>query len=579
MFDRPPPEAALDVEVFPNWYYVLCCDREGNEVYSLECWDGEPAVTTGKMPTSIITYNGASFDIPVCSMIRAGGTVKGVARLTRDLISHQVSPHRLLKNRAVRLWRPRAHIDVMQTRNYLPVGLKLRAARLHHPKMELLPADPEKPITREQAETIKSYCANDCAATWVCYDDAQDFIESLAALPAPRPLETSPTASAEYIWKQKAKHRRRVEIAPVTILRTPFSHRDPALKAIQDTMETFSPEQKPVLFTLHGLDCRIGSGGIHTCERAVVADDLMFADASSYYARLMIGVDREHAQVPDFPGEIRALLQARLDYESKKGRAGPQDSSDRTTAKLLLSSASGKLNSEHSVLYDNSYYLSTTRSSASLMLDLAARVQATGAKVYSINTDGIVCDNRHGVAEAMDAWEEATTIPLDRKIVAKYRARDISSYIATDTEGKIAKRIGAFYGRSRNANPGGPIIADAAGQAVLLYDRWADAFDYIRQIVENASHPSDFAYVRQSKSMITAGRHRIPVGKLVRFAVAALSPYTTSLHAGGKKFPMGQRVILMPDYATFDINLVDRSHYVAEAISLWEAVHAKGPLL
>ena len=580
MADAPIPEAALDVEVFPNWYYILCCDQAGNKVYELECWDGGAPLIRGTMPDSIITYNGAGFDLPVCSVIRAGGSVRDVAAITRELISHQVAPRRLLKSRGIRLWRPKAHIDVMQTRNYLPVGLKLRAARLHHPKMELLPADPEKPINREQAETIKAYCANDCAATWVCYDDAQDFIASLVALPAPRPLETSPTQSAEYIWKQKAKRRRQIETEPPTVLRTPFSERDPALKAIQDQIAAFGgPEQRPVLFTLHGLDCRIGSGGIHTCERAVVADDLMFADASSYYARLMIAVDREHAQVPDFPGEIAALLQQRLDYEAKKGRAGPQDSSDRTTAKLLLSSASGKLNSEHSILYDPSYYLSTTRSSASLMLDLAARVMAVGAKVYSVNTDGIVCDNRPGVSEALDAWVEATTIPLDRKIVAKYRARDISSYIATDTEGKIAKRIGAFYGRSRNSNPGGPIIADAAGKAVLECDRWADAFTSIRADVEAADHPSDFAYVRQSKSMITAGRQRVPVGKLVRFAVAALSPYTTSLHTNGKKFPMGQRVILMPDYATFDLNLLDRSHYVAEAISLWESVHAKGPLL
>ena len=578
MYDRPPPEAALDVEVFPNWFYVLCCDREGNKVFELEAWDGAGSFAQGKMPSSIITYNGAGFDIPVCSLIRAGGSVKDVAKLTRELISHAVSPHRLLKNRAVNLWRPRAHIDVMQTRNYLPVGLKLRAARLHHPKLELLPADPEQPITREQAETIKSYCQNDCMATWTCYDDAQDFVASLAALPAPRPLETSPTASAEYIWKQKAK-RRPVEIAPITVLRTPFSHRDPALKAIQDRLASFGLDQKPELATLHGLDCRIGSGGLHTCERAVVADNLLFADASSYYARLMIAVDREHAQVPNFPGEVQALLDQRLSYENAMGRKGEQDNSDRTTAKLLLASASGKLNSEHSVLYDKHYYLSTTRSSQSFMLDLAARIMATGAKVYSINTDGIVCDNRPGAGEAMSAWEEATTIPLERKVVAKYRARDVSSYIATDTEGHVAKQIGVFYGRSRNSNPAGPIIADAAGQAVLLCDRWADAFDYIRQMVENASHPSDFAYVRQSKSMITAGRRRIPVGKLVRFAVAALSPHTTSLYAGGKKFPMGQRVILMPDYATFDMNLLDRSHYVAEAISLWESVHAKGPLL
>ena len=557
---------------------MLAADRHGNTLFEFEHWQGEEAIARGEMPHRLITYNGAYYDLPVCAMVRANRDPRTVAEFSAKLIGSHKHPRQWLKAYGVRPWRPQQHIDVMQMRNYAPVGLKQRAARLHHPKFELIPADPTKPLARDEAEAVKSYCANDCAATWVCLDDAGEFIDTLAALPVDWPLETSPTVSAEQIWRTKAKPESQWtpdgDLPPVQTLRTDFSDTDAELRLLQHRLDAMQFEMDTELAALHGLPLRLCSGGLHTCERGLVVDDVYLADASSYYARLIISADREHRAIRDFPGEVQTLLNMRLERE--QGR-DIEDSAGRTTAKLLLASAAGKLNSPYSCLYDRGGYLTMTRSGQSLMLDMAARLMAVGAKVYSINTDGVVCDMGPAADSALDDWQGATGIPLTRKAVAKYRARDVSSYVAEDYNGEIVKCPGAFFGRSRNRNPLGPIIADAASRAVLDCDTWQGAYNCITDMVCASDEPGDFAILRQAKTTIHADNK--PLGKLVRYAVAHRVPRSVALSSAGRKIPHADSVALMPDYETFDMDRVDRSYYIAEALSMWESVHAKGPLL
>ena len=568
---KPSPQAALDVEVFPNWLYVLAADSAGQPLYEFEQWQGEAPRYTGVMPDRLITYNGVAYDLPICAAIRAGRSPVGVAALSRELIQHNGRPANVLRQRGIRPWSPREHVDVFCTRNSTPASLKLKAARLHHPRLELIPSDPSKPLARGDTSAVKSYCREDCRATWTCYYDARPFIELLADFPSPRPLETPPATSGERYWERHAT-RELETTAPPVVLRTPFSDECPDLARLQDRLDAMGETLGGSVATeLLNVPVSIGDGGIHTQERALVADDVLMVDASSYYARLLIALDREHRTVPGFTRIVSELLAMRLNFERDKS-SDELDVGGRTVAKLILASGTGKLNSEYSCLYDTSCFLAMTRSSQSLMLDLAARIIAAGATVYSINTDGVVCSDTSKAVSACRAWETATGIPLTYKPAAKYRARDINCYVAADANGEVVKSTGALFPRNRNSNPRGEIIAESAAQAALECDDWQSANALVRKLVAKASHPSDFAIVRQTGT--TFELVGASIGRLVRFAVAKDG---APLTAGGRR--VADSVALMPDYATFDMSQVDRRYYGDEAMKLWESVHARGPLL
>lgn len=568
----PQPAAGLDIEVLPNWYYMLAADRDGNAVFEHEVWSDGETRTEGKLPGDLITFNGSKYDLIIAAAIRQGRGPAFVKALSDEIILERGWPEFALRRHGIPPFVPDSHIDVHCMRNYGSAGLKLRAMRLHHPRLRLMPVDHEQPISKEQAPAVRAYCLEDVAALWTCYDDAGPMIETCAALPVPRPFETPPTSSGEIIWKRHATRDLAPDPVP-TVLRTGFEDHCAELRAAQDTLIAFGPNMKSADVELHGLTVRVGSGGLHTQERALCVDNVLLADASSYYARLIIALNREHRSIPDLAGVYQTLLDQRLAAEGLSGGT-KQDEAGKTTAKLLLASGTGKLHSEHSCMYDHGYYLSTTRSGASLMLDLAARIFHKGAAVYSMNTDGVVCDDTPAAGRACAEWAEATGIPLTYKACAKYRARDVSSYVATDYDGERIKLTGDFYSRSRNHNPNGPIIAEAACQAVLDCNDWQAAYSRIRAVVMGSQDVADFAIVRQSKSDMTFDGE--PVGRLARVAVVRNGDKLTT---GTRTIADCERVALLPDYDDFDISWIDRTWYVEKAIGLWERTHAKGSLL
>ena len=570
----------LDVEVYPNWLYVLAVDADGATVFELEQWADERPTVAGAMPERFGTYNGSRYDLCILQAIRQGKSVGEVYQISSDIITgagiHGIGMSAGRRQR----YRPAEHVDVFCCVNYGLIGLKLRAANLHFPRFETLPVDPTRALDADLAATVKAYCYNDCMATWFCYHAAKDTIANLASfgtLGVSRVYERHPADSGEAYWKRFALPEPAAhdgDLAPC-VLRTDFSDRCPPLAAVQDRLDALPPTVAGTTSEdadLMGVMVRIGSGGLHTKEGATVADNVIAADASSYYARLLLAVADagiQHRRIPSLATRVRSLLDARLSVE-RDGKS--KVDGDRTVAKLILASASGKLNQPRSCLYDERVYLSCTRSGQSLMLDLMARIMDTGAKVYSCNTDGVYADDTPGARQACADWEAATGIPAPPQAVAKYRGRDVLNYIAVDHDDAVVKRIGVFLDRSRIRVPSGYIIARAASEAALQHDDWSSALRTITDMVGAVDDPPPFAVVRQSRSGFTLGDRSL--AKIVRFYH---SKQGAELRAGGRH--VAQSVNLMPDYATVDMDDIDRGYYINAAIDLWAQVHNRGPLL
>ena len=568
----------LDVEVFPNWLYVLAVEADGRTVFELEQWAGERPTVEGAMPARFGTFNGARYDLYVLQAIRQGKSVGEVYGISKDIISGGNDDGAGMHGGRRPKYNPAEHIDVFCCVNYGAMGLKRRAANLHYPRFETIPADPTQPLDPGEEAAVKAYCHNDCMATWFCFHAAKDTIANLssfAALGVRRVFERHPADSGEQYWKRFAAPATAVADPTPRVLRTDFSSRCPELMALQDRLDALPPAVEATTnedAELMGVPVRIGSGGLHTREGSTVADNLIAADASSYYARLLLALADDgvvHRQIPTLGGKIRGLLDTRLAVE-RDGKSLVDG--DRTVAKLILASASGKLNQKRSCLYDEKVYLSCTRSGQSLMLDLIARLRCTGAAVYSCNTDGVIADDTPAARQACAEWEADTGIPLPPQSVAKYRGRDISSYVAIDHAGEVVKRIGAFLDRSKLKTPAGYIIAEAASRATLECPDWASALRMIAGMVEDVTDVAPFAIVRQSRVGFQLGDVRL--GKITRFYQ---SKQGQELRAGNRH--VAQSVRLLPDYATADMDDIDRGYYINAAMDLWAQVHNRGPLL
>ena len=569
----------VDIEVYPNWQYVLAADPDGRKVFEFEQWQGERPTVSGTMPERFGTFNGTRYDLFVLQAIREGRPPAEVHKVSQDIINMADWQGLGMSGGRRPRYRPKEHVDIFCCVNYGLMGLKRRAANLHFPRFETLPSDPTKPLDPADVQTVKDYCLNDCMATWFCFDAASETIANLASFATrgvPRVFERHPADSAERYWERFAVPPETTDFETTPrVLRTDFSERCPGLAAVQDqldalpqTVEATSNQNADLL----GVPVRIGSGGIHTQEGATVADNVLAADASSYYARLLLALADdgvEHRQIPGLAKQVRDLLDERLSVE--KGGKSVADG-DRSVAKLILASASGKLNQSRSCLYDERVYLSCTRSGQSLMLDLMARLIDAGAVVYSCNTDGVIADDTPEARQACADWQEATGIPLPPKAVAKYRGRDISNYVAVDHDGKVVKRCGVFLDRSRVKTPSGYVIADALCRSAVECRDWFTALETITETVEAVTEPAPFAIVRQSRAGFSLGDRQL--AKITRFYQATTGE---TLLAAGRHVATSVR--LMPDYAAVDMDTIDRGYYIDAAMSLWAQVHNRGPLL
>ena len=181
MSDVPRLDAMVDVEVFPNWYYVCAADADGNVLFELERWQGEAAVVRGKMPQAIGTYNGMRYDLVVLHAIRRGAEPREVYLLSSKIVASGGDAEDSFDYAQAPRWRPKLHVDVACCVNYGVLGLKSRAANLHFPTFEMMPADPDRALRSDDAPAVKHYCLNDVMATWHCYHAAASTVSNLAA--------------------------------------------------------------------------------------------------------------------------------------------------------------------------------------------------------------------------------------------------------------------------------------------------------------------------------------------------------------------------------------------------------------
>lgn len=129
--------------------------------------------------------------------------------------------------------------------------------------------------------------------------------------------------------------------------------------------------------------------------------------------------------------------------------------------KLSTNGSYGKLGSKYSALYAPELLLQTTITGQLCLLMLIERMEAAGISIMSANTDGIVChapkDKEYEMEVIAWNWMLDTSYILERTNYKLLASRDVNSYFAIKTDGKI-KRKGIFNVGGLMKNPDRNIV-------------------------------------------------------------------------------------------------------------------------
>lgn len=273
---------------------------------------------------------------------------------------------------------------------------------------------------------------------------------------------------------------------------------------------------------VNGFEFHFGTGGIHgsVSSRTVRSDAehvILDVDVTSLYPSLGI-VNRLY---PEHLGERFCDIYA----DVKRQRVGyPKGTAENAMLKLALNGVYGDSNNPYSVFYDPKYTMSITINGQLLLCMLAEKLMyVPGLEMIQINTDGVTVrlprENVWLFDEFCQWWQTLTRLDLERVEYRELHLRDVNSYIAVTTSGKV-KSKGAYEHKD---------LAWHKDQSALVIPKAAEAFllhgTPIREFITIHDDPMDFmmrAKVPRNSRLMLGGRQ---VQNVTRFYVS---------HTGGE---------------------------------------------
>lgn len=203
---------------------------------------------------------------------------------------------------------------------------------------------------------------------------------------------------------------------------------------------------KKLSATLDGFQFDFGTGGIHGSLKAQIirasdTHDLIDVDVASYYPNLAIS----NNWFPKHLGQEFCSIYQRV-YDMRREHA--KGTAANAMLKLALNGVYGDSNNKYSPFYDPQYTMSITVNGQLYLCMLAESLMALpGTRIVQINTDGLTMlvpkDLRAQFMAGLKAWEDHTGLQLESVDYSAMFIRDVNSYIAVTTKGKV-KRIGAY---------------------------------------------------------------------------------------------------------------------------------------
>ena len=128
-----------------------------------------------------ITFNGMSYDMPMIFYVLSGKSNRDIKRASDLIIQSNIKYWEAEKALGITI--PNInHIDLIEPNPSVRQGQKTLAGRLHAPKMQDLPYDPDQVLTPEEIDATIEYCWNDIEVLKILWDAMQEPIKLREAL-------------------------------------------------------------------------------------------------------------------------------------------------------------------------------------------------------------------------------------------------------------------------------------------------------------------------------------------------------------------------------------------------------------
>lgn len=484
----------IDTEVYKDYFLLmgmhLGASPDRSLIETFEIYPGHidiDGIRTMMTRDTTIGFNSIGYDLPIIAAALSGKSNQQIKDIS-DKIIVEGKRHWQLGIKVPRNW---DHIDLIE----LAIGqasLKIYGGRLHAPKMQDLPIDPEASIDAEQRALLREYCRNDLEMTSILYRHLQPQIDLRVTMGKQYGADLrskSDAQIAEVVIANEIERLGGCAEKPVIKKGYTFRYKDPGFirfdspdlnamfERVLETDFTLSangsvemPEWlKKERITIGKAQYQMGIGGLHSCEKRQfieASSDEVLADwdVASYYPNIILGqrLSPKHLGT-DFLTVFQSIVTRRLD--AKRG-------GDKVTAdvlKIVINGTFGKLGSKYSFLYSPDLMAQTTISGQLALLMLIERMEMAGIRVISANTDGIVLHAPKSLDVKMQCiawdWMLDTSYELERTNYRAIASRDVNNYVAVMLDGKT-KGKGVFASPSLAKNPDCQIVYDAVAARI-----------------------------------------------------------------------------------------------------------------
>jgi hypothetical protein len=529
------PIFEMDLETYPTYFLAKFLDDRTKTYHSFGQWDGQPLDIAGIVnllaQVTIITFNGNNYDIPMLALALYGANCAQLKEANDDIIVRQMRPWQFCDKWRIQIPDYIDHIDIMEPTPGVRLGLKMYMGRLHAPKMQDLPYDPDTFIDATQRFIIADYCGNDLIGTNLLRHEIQERLDLRVAIGQRYSIDVrskSDAQIAEAVIKSQldfVPQRRYVQdgyafnYTPPEYIQYVTPQMRELLDVVRDAKFVVRDKEEAVALgyfdpddpirtgvripdELSGRDIiigggkyRMGIGGLHSQESCVNYHSwpgvhiLKDIDVKSYYPSLIITLGMYPEQLgPAFLIIFKAIYERRLLSKSESQRiaelfeamGAPELQAEahllKTESdglKIVLNGTFGKLFSKWSILFAPELGIRVTITGQLALLMLIEMMECSGIRVLSANTDGIVLmipEGMEGIAaQIVKWWEKRTGLEMEETLYRSIYMRDVNNYVAITTHGK-EKRKGVFNQGGVLSGPSGkgPNM-DVCADAVVAY--------------------------------------------------------------------------------------------------------------
>jgi hypothetical protein len=595
----------FDIECMPNWFLVAFRNVGTGKVAMYETYEGHPldvAMLRKILNTfKLVSFNGINYDIPVLSMAMTGASCEEIRKVSDAIIVGGKRYWEVARQFQFSVVEPN-HIDIMEVAPGMG-GLKLYGGRLNCQTLQDLPYGPDEMVTPEMREEMKAYCANDLDLTVGLYMKLLPQIELREKMTAQYGLDLRSKSDAQIaeaviksrVQEMTGKQLVRPEVKPWTR----FNYITPDFisfqtRPLRETLHMVQESEFKIdnagtlvmpdtmanaLIPIGNSVYRMGIGGLHSTEASTAhhtdaENVLVDRDVASYYPSIILRCGFAPAHMGEnFTKVYRGLVEERLAAKNS-GNKLVADS-----LKIVINGGFGKLGSKWSILYSPELLIQVTVTGQLALLMLIELLEMNGIPVVSANTDGIVIKCPRIKSDELELiiehWEIATGFTTEETRYAALYSRDVNSYLAIKTDGKVKQKGALAFtgtkGMEIEKNPSNYICIDA----VIAF--LASGVP-IETTVRECRDISRFITVRTVKG--GAMKADLYLGKVVRWyhAVGVMGGITYK--TSGNLVPNsdgGMPIMTMPeDYLPDDI---DYQWYINEAREILGDIGAIAPTI